>query len=67
MLGNLTRQPKGVRISVLDMLHAYYNWVIPWDVILGWIKKAGFTEVINLNEFEPPQLACAFHILGIKK
>jgi SAM-dependent methyltransferase len=65
VLRNVTRRPKGSKIGVLDALEPFYNWVIPLDVIHGWMKKAGFETVIQLNEFEPQK--CAYHFLGLKK
>jgi SAM-dependent methyltransferase len=61
---NLMGEPKGGKIAILDMLEPFYNWVIPLDVIKGWMKKAGFTQVTLLNEFESEK--CAYHVLGRK-
>ena len=67
-LKNVIRQiisaPKGGKIGVLDMLQPLYNWVIPLDVIHGWMSKAGFSKTVLLNEFERDK--CAYHVLGIK-
>lgn len=63
-LRNLLRRPRGSRIGTLDMLEPFYNWVIPLEVIHGWMRKGGFTQVQLLNEFEPKK--CAYHVLGIK-
>lgn len=54
--------PKGGRVGVLDMLEPYYNWVIPWDAITGWMREEGFTRVTLLNDGESPK--CAWHVLG---
>jgi SAM-dependent methyltransferase len=59
------RRPKSSKIGILDMLEPFYNWVIPLDVVYGWMKKSGFQKVTHLNEFEKP--ACAYHVLGEKK
>lgn len=56
--------PKGGKVGVLDMLEPLYNWVIPLDVIEGWMTKAGFSKTVLLNEFERDK--CAYHVLGIK-
>lgn len=61
---NILRRPKGYKVGVLDMLHPFYNWVIPLDVIRGWMRKGGFREMIVLNENENPK--CAYHVLGMK-
>lgn len=57
-------RPKSSKMGILDTLEPFFNWVIPLEVVQGWMKKAGFSEVIHLNEFENP--ACAYHVLGIK-
>jgi len=64
LLRNAMRRPKGSKIGVLDMLEPFYNWVIPLDVIDGWMQKAGFGDVCLLNEHEPRK--CAYHVLGTK-
>lgn len=67
LLANITGQPKGGKVGVLDMLEPFYNWVIPMDVIQGWMRAAGFGRTIWLNEYEPEHLRCAFHVLGIER
>jgi SAM-dependent methyltransferase len=57
---------KGTIIGVLDMLEPYYNWVIPAEVIEGWMKKGGFSTSIWLNRDEPRHLKCAHHVLLMK-
>jgi SAM-dependent methyltransferase len=64
ILRNVLGRPKGSKVGALDMLEPFYNWVIPLDVIDGWMTKAGFKEVRLLNEFEKKK--CAYHVLGIK-
>jgi SAM-dependent methyltransferase len=66
MLANLSNQPKGVRICVLDMLETYYNWVIPWDVVTQWMASQKFDRVIHLNELEPIGQKCGYHVLGLR-
>lgn len=63
-LRNFLRRPQGSRIGTLDMLLPFYNWVIPLDVIQIWMRKAGFTRVQLLNEFDTKK--CGYHVLGIK-
>jgi SAM-dependent methyltransferase len=64
VLRNLMGRPKGSKVGVLDMLEPFYSWVIPFEVITGWARKAGFTTVRLLNEFEPRK--CAYHVLMLK-
>jgi SAM-dependent methyltransferase len=64
VLRNVLRRPKGGKVGVLDMLEPYYNWVIPFPVIEGWMARAGFDEVRFLNEHQHPKVA--YHVLGIK-
>jgi SAM-dependent methyltransferase len=64
VMRNALRRPKGSKIYALDMLAPCYNWVIPLDVIKGWMGKAGFERMRLLNEFEPKK--CAYHVLGTK-
>ena len=66
-LANLTGQPKGGQVGVLDMLEPFYNWVIPLDVIRNWMDAATFRRLVWLNEFEPKELRCAYHVLGLEK
>ena len=61
---NLRGLDKGSKVGVLDLLEPFYNWVIPLDVIDGWMKKAGFESYTVMNEHEAPK--AAFHVLGIK-
>jgi len=64
LLRNVMRRPKGSKIGVLDMLEPFYNWVIPLEVIYGWMQRAGFEYMRLLNEHEPRK--CAYHVLGRK-
>jgi SAM-dependent methyltransferase len=64
MLRNALGRPKGSKVGTLDMLEPFYNWVIPLDVIEGWMRKGGFAKMQLLNEFEAKK--CAYHVLGIK-
>jgi SAM-dependent methyltransferase len=66
-LANFTGQPKGAQVGVLDMLETFYNWVIPFDVIRNWMADAKFRRMIWLNELEPKELRCAYHVLGLEK
>lgn len=61
---NLRRWPRGGKIGVLDLLEPYYNWVIPLDVIHGWMERASFDKVTLLNEHEREK--CAYHVLGLR-
>jgi SAM-dependent methyltransferase len=61
---NLRGSPKGGKIGVLDLLEPYYNWVIPLEVIQGWMRFAGFDHTILLNEHEA--FKCAYHVLGMR-
>ncbi len=51
-------------IGYLDMLHTFYNWVVPEEVIYGWYRRHGFKKVITLNASE--RYKCAYHVLGTK-
>ena len=68
-LKNLVRRslgrPNPGKIGVLDMLEPFYNWVIPLDVLYGWMEQAGFRRTQFLNEFEKKK--CAYHMLGTKR
>jgi SAM-dependent methyltransferase len=64
-LRNIRRLPKGSKIGALDMLEPFYNWVIPWEVIQGWMQKGRFKDVRFLNEFELDR--CAYHVLGVRE
>ena len=61
---NLLGRHKGYKIGILDMLEPTYNWVIPLDVIEGWMKQNGFSRVKVLNPNEKHK--CAHHVLGVK-
>lgn len=61
---NVLRRPKGGALGVLDMLQPYYNWVIPLDVIEGWVRATGFETMQILNESESPK--AAYHVLATK-
>ena len=61
---NLLGRYKGYKIGILDMLEPTYNWVIPLDVIEGWMKQNGFSRVKVLNPNEKHK--CAHHVLGVK-
>jgi SAM-dependent methyltransferase len=65
LLRNILGRPKGGIIGMLDMLEPYYNWVVPLDTVIGWMKGAGFTKVIHMNEKE--EIPCAVHALGLNK
>jgi hypothetical protein len=54
----------GQVLGYLDMLHTFYNWVVPEAVIYGWYRRHGFQNVITLNAAEPAK--CAYHVLGTK-
>ncbi|MCZ6772524.1 MAG: class I SAM-dependent methyltransferase [Proteobacteria bacterium] len=64
LLRNLLALPRGSQLGVLDMLEPFYNWVIPMDVIEGWMSRAGFADLLLLNELEPEK--CAYHVLARK-
>jgi SAM-dependent methyltransferase len=40
-LRNILRRTFGSKINFLDLLAPFYNWVIPQDVIYGWMDRAG--------------------------
>ncbi|HHJ11464.1 MAG TPA: hypothetical protein ENK25_11335 [Bacteroidetes bacterium] len=61
MLRRILRRPKGGRIGTLDMLEPFYNWVIPIETVYDWMKRAGFREIVYLNEYE--KRPCAYHVL----
>ena len=61
---NLRRLPKGSKMSVLDRLEPYYNWVVPLEVIQGWMRKNGFAQITVLNAQQRNR--AAHHVLGIK-
>ncbi|MDQ4049478.1 MAG: class I SAM-dependent methyltransferase [Actinomycetota bacterium] len=64
-LRNLLGRPKGGGpLGVLDMLQPFYNWVIPLEVVEGWVRDGGFTTMQVLNEFETPK--AAYHVLATK-
>jgi SAM-dependent methyltransferase len=52
-------------INYMDMLNTFYNWTIPEEVVHGWFRKAGFTDIITLNKEEPQN--AAWHVLGRKQ
>jgi len=64
IMRKVMRRPQGSKIGVLDALEPFYNWVIPLEVVQGWMKRAGFENVVLLNEFEPQK--CAYHVLGMR-
>jgi SAM-dependent methyltransferase len=63
-LRDLLRRPKGGQLGVLDMLQPFYNWVIPLEVIEGWVRDGGFASMKVLNEHESPK--AAYHVLATK-
>lgn len=67
-LRNILRRPYGSKINFLDMLAPFFNWVIPLEVIYGWMDRAGFQTVDWLNEyhFRNTRIKTAYHILGTK-
>ena len=62
---NLLGRHKGYKIGTLDMLEPTYNWVIPLEVIEGWMKQNGFSQITFLNPNERHK--CAHHVLGVKE
>jgi SAM-dependent methyltransferase len=62
---NFLGRDKGYLLGVMDMLSPQYNWVIPRDTVFGWMRSAGFQEVIHLNHGQ--QNPCAHHVLGRNK
>jgi len=52
-------------INYMDMLNTFYNWTIPENVVHGWFRQNGFTDVVTLNKEEPHN--AAWHVLGRKK
>jgi SAM-dependent methyltransferase len=62
MLRRILRRPKDGKIGTLDMLEPFYNWVIPIETMYDWMKRAGFREIVHLNEYQ--KRPCAYHVLG---
>lgn len=62
---NIRGLPQGSKMAYLDLLEPFYNWVIPLEVIEGWMNNNGF-EFQVLNGGEKGKLRAAHHILGIK-
>lgn len=58
-----TGRQGAAKVSVLDMLKPFYNWVIPLSVVNGWIQKAGFRKFEVLNE---GRARVAYHILAYR-
>lgn len=63
-LRNALDRPRWSKLSLLDMMEPFYNWVIPLTVIDGWMDANGFETVTLLNEHESPKVA--YHVLGRK-
>jgi hypothetical protein len=61
---NIRGWPRSTRMGILDLLQPYYNWVIPLDIVYGWMARAGFVRMTPLNEREPDK--CGYHVLGIR-
>jgi SAM-dependent methyltransferase len=61
---NILGRHKGNRLGILDMLEPFYNWVIPLDVVEGWMKQNGFSQMTVLNPHDKRK--CAHHVLGTK-
>jgi len=53
-------------INYLDMLHTFYNWVVPEETIHHWYQANGFMDVVTLNASEKDR-SCAYHIFGRKR
>lgn len=60
---HLAGKPGGTLVGTLDMLEPFFNWVIPLDVIDGWMKSAGFRSYEVLND-GPRRVA--YHVLARK-
>ena len=62
------RRTYGSKINFLVMLAPFFNWVIPLEVICGWMDRAGFQTVDWLDEyhFKNTRIKTAYHILGSK-
>jgi SAM-dependent methyltransferase len=56
--------PKSPKIGVLDMMMPYYNWTVPVDVAIKWMKDAGFDNVEVLN---PNSTQASRHYLASNK
>ena len=69
LLRNILDRPYASKVGVLDMLETFYNWVIPLDVVYGWMDKAGFTNVQWLNEdtYKRTRAKTSYHLLGLNK
>lgn len=64
-VAKLLNRPKGGKVSNLDALEAWFNWVVPLETIASWIKEAGFESFVVANEHE--KCKCAYHILARNK
>lgn len=47
---NILSLPKSNKIGVLDRMMPWYNWTVPVDVAVKWMKDAGFKHVEVLND-----------------
>lgn len=65
VVSNLLGRDKGGKVGTLDMLEAWFNWVVELDTIKKWVKEAGFESFVVTNEFESPK--CAYHMLALNK
>jgi 2-polyprenyl-3-methyl-5-hydroxy-6-metoxy-1,4-benzoquinol methylase len=52
-------------INYLDMLHTFYNWVVPEETIHHWYHANGFMDVITLNSYE--KRPGSYHVFGRKR
>lgn len=52
-------------INYLDMLHTFYNWVVPEETIHHWYQSNGFMDVITLNASE--KRPGSYHVFGRKR
>jgi len=52
-------------INYLDMLHTFYNWVVPEEVIHHWYHANDFMDVITLNASE--KRPGSYHVFGRKR
>ena len=62
---NVLSRPKSNKIGTLDMMLPWFNWTVPIEVAIGWMKEAGFQSVKILNPKETGQ--SARHYLGTSK
>ena len=51
--------------NFFDMLHTFYNWVVPEETIHHWFHANGFMDVITLNA--SAKRYSSYHVFGQKR